>query len=147
MEQKLVVANQSAGNAILYNFNNLRGEVSNDETFLAEGFNDNDPYGLEFSVDSKKLYISTVEGFRYGLVGWPGPFTDPVTYKLFQYDLTATNIPGSQILIHEQTPSDPNYPEGGFRGALQLAPNGKIYATIPLAYEDPASFCYSFRCD
>ena len=131
---KLVVANQSASNAILYDFRNLTGEVSNDETFLAEGFNDNDPYGIEFSVDSKKLYISTILGFRYTLL-------DPaVTYKLFQYDLTATNIPGSQILIHEQTPSDADYPEGGFRGALQLAPNGKIYATIPLAYEDPASF-------
>jgi hypothetical protein len=131
---KLVVANQGASNAILYDFKNLTGEVSNDETFLAEGFNDNDPYGIEFSVDSKKLYISTIQGFRYTLL-------DPaVTYKLFQYDLTATNIPGSQILIHEQTPSDANYPEGGFRGALQLAPNGKIYATIPLAYEDPASF-------
>ena len=50
---KLVVANQSASNAILYNFKNLTGEVTNDETFLAEGFNDNDPYGIEFSVDSK----------------------------------------------------------------------------------------------
>ena len=81
-----------------------------------------------------------------------------MTYKLFQYDLTATNIPGSQILIHEQTPSDADYPEGGFRGALQLAPNGKIYATIPLAYDvftpnfailhQPVpGFCYSFRCD
>ena len=131
---KLVVANQGDSNAVLYDFNNLTGEVANDETFLAEGFNDNDPYGIEFSVDSKKLYISTVQGFRYTLL-------DPaVTYKLFQYDLTATNIPGSQILIHEQTPSDADYPEGGFRGALQLAPNGKIYATIPLAYEDPASF-------
>ena len=131
---KLVVANQSASNAILYDFKNLTGEVANDETFLAEGFNDNDPYGIEFSVDSKKLYISTVQGFRYTL-------EEPaVTYKLFQYDLTATNIPGSQILIHEQTPSDADYPEGGFRGALQLAPNGKIYATIPLAYEDPTSY-------
>ena len=131
---KLVVANQGASNAILYDFKNLTGEVSNDETFLAEGFNDNDPYGIEFSVDSKKLYISTIQGFRYTLL------EPAVTYKLFQYDLTATNIPGSQILIHEQTPSDANYPEGGFRGALQLAPNGKIYATIPLAYEDPASY-------
>ena len=131
---KLVVANQGDSNAVLYDFNNLTGEVSNDETFLAEGFNDNDPYGIEFSVDSKKLYISTVQGFRYTL-------SEPaVTYKLFQYDLTVTNIPGSQILIHEQTPSDADYPEGGFRGALQLAPNGKIYATIPLAYEDPESF-------
>ncbi|MDA9584954.1 T9SS type B sorting domain-containing protein, partial [Flavobacteriaceae bacterium] len=131
---KLVVANQGDSNAVLYDFNNLTGEVSNDETFLAEGFNDNDPYGIEFSVDSKKLYISTVQGFRYTL-------SEPaVTYKLFQYDLTVTNIPGSQILIHEQTPSDADYPEGGFRGALQLAPNGKIYATIPLAYEDPVSF-------
>ncbi len=63
-----------------------------------------------------------------------------MSYKLFQFDLTATNIPNSRSLIHIQEANSSDYPEGGYRGALQLGPDGKIYAIIPLAYEDPASF-------
>ena len=136
---KLAVANQGFGvtipnSAIIYNFDNLTGVVDNDETYLIDGFGDGEAYGIEFSVDSKKLYISTVSAFRRTM-------NNPaVTYKLFQFNLTATNIPGSKQLIHEQNPSDPNYPEGGYRGALQLAPDGKIYATIPTTYAQPAGF-------
>jgi hypothetical protein len=134
---KLAVANQgnnqggsfTPNSAIIYNFDNLTGSVDTDETFLIENFSDGQAYGIEFSVDSKKLYISTVSAFRRTM-------NNPaVTYKLFQFNLTATNIPGSKQLIHEQNPSNPNYPEGGYRGALQLAPDGKIYTTIPLAYD------------
>ena len=128
---KLAVASQGDRVAILYDFNNLTGEVINDETYVIENFSgDGEPYGVEFSVDSKKLYISTVSGFRNTL------FQNAVDYKLFQFDLTATNIPNSKALIHEQIGGSAKYPEGGFRGALQLAPDGKIYATIPLAYND-----------
>ena len=149
---KLAVANQgSAGSipnsGIIYNFDNLTGIVDTDETYLIDGIGDGQAYGIEFSVDSKKLYISTVSGFRYGLSGWeyeneidfPG-LNNPVSYKLFQFDLTATNIPNSRSLIHIQEANSSDYPQGGYRGALQLGPDGKIYATIPLAYEDPASF-------
>ena len=125
---KLVVANQSVSNAILYNFNNLTGEITNNETYLIEPFSgDGEPYGVEFSIDSNKLYISTVSQFRF--LGAP-----PVDYKLFQFNLTAGNIPNSKELIHEQIGGSTDFPDGGFRGALQLAPNGKIYATIPTGY-------------
>ena len=146
--KKIALANQTQDKAVLYDFNNLTGEINNNETFVIENFSgDGEPYGVEFSIDSKKLYISTVSGFRYGLSGWeyenyidnPG-FNNPVTYKLFQFDLTATNIPDSKSLIHIQEANSSDYPEGGYRGALQLGPDGKIYAIIPLAYEDPASF-------
>ncbi|MDB4851551.1 hypothetical protein OAH61_03995, partial [Flavobacteriaceae bacterium] len=131
---KLAVANQGPEEAILYNFNSLTGEVINDEIFVVGGFpGDGEPYGAEFSVDSKKLYISTVSGFRF-------PNTPPVDYKLFQFDLTATNIPDSKVLIHEQIGGSIEYPEGGFRGAIQLGPDGKIYATIPTTYSQPAGF-------
>ena len=50
---------------------------------------------------------------------------------LFQYNLSNSNIPASKRLIHEQN---------GFRGALQLGPDGKIYATIPKTYSTPAGF-------
>jgi len=137
---KLAVANQGGGggtipnSAIIYNFDNLTGVVDNDETYLIDGFGDGQPYGIEFSVDSKKLYISTVSGFRFNLSD------TPVDYKLFYFDLTATNIPDSKALIHEQIGGSPDYPEGGFRGALQLGPDGKIYATIPTAYNDPNGY-------
>ena len=131
---KLAVANQGPEEAILYNFNSLTGEVINDEIFVVGGFpGDGEPYGAEFSVDSKKLYISTVSGFRF-------PNTPPVDYKLFQFDLTATNIPDSKVLIHEQIGGSIEYPEGGFRGAIQLGPDGKIYATIPTTYAQSAGF-------
>ena len=133
---KLAIANQSNNqnaNSYVYSFDNLTGIVSNDAISLANEFNgDGEPYGVEFSVDSKKLYISTVSGFRATL---SNPAT---TYKLFQFDLTATNITNSKVEIYTQSPS--NSPEGGFRGALQLGPDSKIYATIPLAYQDPDGF-------
>ena len=128
---KLAIANQSddgQNSAILYDFNNQTGEVTNNETFVINGINDGEAYGIEFSIDSKKLYISTVSSFRGTL------FRPAVTYKLFQFDLTETNIPNSKAIIHQQIGGSAEYPEGGFRGALQLGPDGKIYATIPEAY-------------
>ena len=131
---KLAVANQGPEEAIIYNFDSLTGEVANNEIFVVESFSgDGEPYGAEFSVDSKKLYISTVSEFRF-------PNNPPVDYKLFQFDLTATNIPNSKVLIHEQIGGSADYPEGGFRGAIQLGPDGKIYATIPTTYAQPAGF-------
>ncbi|OSY88386.1 hypothetical protein WH52_06400 [Tenacibaculum holothuriorum] len=121
---KLAMTNQG-DTALLYSFDNELGTVSNDGVHLLSGFSDGQAYGVEFSRDSKKLYISTTSGFRNSL-------SDPeTTYKLFQFDLTQTDIPASKSLIHEQI---------GFRGALQLGPDGKIYATIPLTYSDPNGF-------
>lgn len=126
---KLAIANQSS-NAVLYNFNNETGKVDpSSETFLLNSSIDGEPYGVEFSVDSKKLYFSTVSGFR-------GGFSDPaVDYNLYQFDLTASNIPGSKQIVHRQLAGSTDFPQGGFRGALQLGPDSKIYATIPLGYD------------
>ncbi len=104
---------------LLYSFDNATGIVANDGISIFN--NDGEAYGLEFSRSSQKLYLSSTSGFRSDL-GAP-----PVTYKLFQFDLTAANIAATQTLIHQET---------GFRGALQLGPDGKIYATIPQAYDD-----------
>ncbi|MEQ6122717.1 hypothetical protein AAON49_00785, partial [Pseudotenacibaculum sp. MALMAid0570] len=126
---KLISANQDNNNAILYSFNNSTGVVSDDGVLLVSGSFAEQPYGVEFSRNSSKAYISTVSGFRQSLAN---PAT---TYKLLQFDLTAADIPASRALIHEQAPGA-TYPQGGFRGALQLGPDGKIYATIPDAYND-----------
>lgn len=120
---KLAIANQGNRQALLYSFNNTTGQVSNDGVILTTNF-DGQPYGVEFSRSSKKLYISTTSAFTDNL-------SSPSTYTLFQFDLTQTNIPGSKQRIHQQN---------GFRGALQLAGNGKIYATIPQTYSNPLGF-------
>ncbi len=117
---KLAVAHQnSAPQCLLYSFNSTTGVVSNDAVSLFNGFAEGQAYGLEFSRSSKKLYISSTSGFR------PDPSAPETTYKVFQYDLSAIDIATTQTLIHEQV---------GFRGALQLGPDGKIYSTVPIAY-------------
>jgi gliding motility-associated-like protein len=101
------------GKLHLYSFNASTGIVSNDaEVLISNTALNGEPYGVEFSPNSSKLYVST--------------FDISLNYKLYQFDLLKTNITNSQIEIHSQI---------GFRGALQLAPNGKIYATIPENYE------------
>ncbi len=134
---KLAIANQSnnfRNSAILYDFNNATGQVSSSEIKLIDGISGGlgQAYGLEFSPDSKKLYVSTTSGFRETILD---P-TNAVNYKLFQFDLESPDIPGSIKPIHQQIANSTDYPQGGFRGALQLGPDGKIYATIPIAYFD-----------
>jgi gliding motility-associated-like protein len=127
---KLAIATQAEA-AILYDFNNATGEVTDNPTFLINNLNqDGEPYGVEFSLDSKKLYISTSSGFRRNMSD------NAVTYKLFQFDLTNPDIVGSKTIVHRQDAGSVDFPEGGFRGALQVGPDGRIYVTIPTAYED-----------
>ncbi|MHB1107498.1 MAG: hypothetical protein ACYCZ2_14175, partial [Lutibacter sp.] len=101
------------GKLHLYSFDDVTGIVKNDGLDLMTNIqNDGVPYGVEFSPNSSKLYTSTFDGS---------------THKLFQFDLDNTNIVSSKSLINSQI---------GYRGALQLAPNGKIYATIPPNYNN-----------
>jgi gliding motility-associated-like protein len=110
--KKLVSADYGRGMAYLYSFNDTSGMVSNDGISLfpnpqIDGFT----YGVEFSTKSTKLYCSTYDGNTYN--------------KLFQFDLDNPNVLSSKYLVNSQI---------GFRGGLQLAPNGKIYATVPPSY-------------
>ena len=120
--KKIAIANQDESDQlILYSFNNDIGTVLNDGISIFNNIGDGEVYGIEFSRSSEKLYTSSVSGFREFL-------SDPeTTYKIFQFDLTSSNIENSKVKIHEQV---------GYRGALQLGPDGKIYTTIPLAYDD-----------
>ncbi len=91
------------GTLYLYDFDAQTGIVSN-----AVQISDNTlPYGVEFSAESKKLYVSYDNG---GLIT-----------GLYQYDIENTNIPASGIKISDipQTAA-----------ALQLGPNGKIYRAV-----------------
>lgn len=112
--KKIATAAQgNRGNLLLYSFNDMTGEVANDgKILISDIYNDGEPYGVEFSPKSTKLYCAT---YNY----------DRNLNNLFQFDLENSNIPSSKYLIKSQT---------GFRGALQLAPNGKIYATVPPDY-------------
>lgn len=92
-------------NVELLNFDNKTGIISGPVTVLT---NFNFPYGAEFSPRGRYLYISENLGRR-----------------IFQYDLAAANINGSQVLIQ---PPNINY------GALQLGPDGKIYVAAENGY-------------
>ena len=105
------------GRLHLYNFDNTTGIVSDDAVTLISNVSvDGEPYGLEFSPSSTFLYASTMTSSRN---------------KLFQFNLADQNIKESKTLIHSQI---------GYRGALQLAPNGKIYVTVPPSYTKGTQF-------
>ncbi|WP_196887620.1 T9SS type B sorting domain-containing protein [Aureivirga sp. CE67] len=103
----------------LYNFDNSTGVVSNSETLLFDDpANNEHPYGVEFSSNSERLYLSTFN-------------ESDDTNKIYQYNLLSSNIANSQLLINSKS---------GFRGALQLGPNGRIYVTVPVSYSVGSSF-------
>ncbi|MFI1770796.1 T9SS type B sorting domain-containing protein [Thalassobellus citreus] len=78
-------------------------------------------YGMEFSAESQKLYVDTYTEIT----------SDDETTKfnrfLYQFDLNAPNIQNSRILIDSR--------KDFYRGALQLAINGKIYRALSSEYE------------
>ena len=105
---KIAICN-SFINSELLDFNKTTGAVSNSlvlrsRTMPIEGYD----YGVEFSPDGSKLYLSTLSIF-------------PVPAYLFQFDLNATNIPNSATLLATGPTTNLKV------GALQIAPNGKIY--------------------
>lgn len=112
-------AQGNRGNLLLYSFNDITGKVANDGQLLISNIGlDGQSYGVEFSPRSSKLYCAT---YNY----------DTNINKLFQFDLENPNIISGKILINSKF---------GFRGALQLAPNGKIYATVPPSYDNGTRF-------
>ncbi|MBI1191764.1 MAG: hypothetical protein GC205_01130 [Bacteroidetes bacterium] len=88
--------------AELFRFDRSTGMVSEPLTLLQDGWT----YGLEFSPNSSKLYLTT-------------HVTDPA---LVQYDLSSNDyavIPTTRDVVAVPSVSQP--------GGLALAPNGKIY--------------------
>ncbi|HEY0091238.1 MAG TPA: cell surface protein, partial [Flavobacterium sp.] len=91
------------GAVYVYDFDASTGIVSNPELVAA----DVTAYGVEFSSSSEKLYTSFTIEAATGLG----------SSRITQFDLTSTNIPASGIMIYDNVSP----------GALQIAPNGKIY--------------------
>ncbi len=87
------------GQVLIYDFNQTTGAVSGGNLLLDVG----NPYGIEFSATTKKLYATVGSGTSNDLV---------------QFDLESGNIAASKAIISTMT----NIP-----GALQLAVNKKIY--------------------
>lgn len=98
-------ANVGLRNVEIFDFNNATGEVSNGRILpITNG----EPYGIEFSPDSKILYVNT--------------WKHKPAKELFQYDLEAgaiDDIIASEYIVGE-----------GTEGALQIAPDGKIYVAM-----------------
>ncbi|MEZ4856214.1 MAG: T9SS type B sorting domain-containing protein [Gelidibacter sp.] len=96
---------KKSGKVLLYDFNNTTGIVSNQKNIISDTY----PYGVEFSPNSKLLYI-TVSNFT----------TEDIflSSDLFQYNLESSDIIGSRQNLKNSS---------NVAGALQLAIDGKIY--------------------
>jgi DNA-binding beta-propeller fold protein YncE len=107
---------RNTGNVLLYDFDSVTGAVSNGITLISNS----NPYGVEFSSKTKKLYV-TENHFDSG--------GDKIVESvLIQFDLKNTNIPSSKTVIE----TSPLYIR-----ALQLAIDEKIYGQdiLPLIME------------
>jgi len=98
---KVAAAVEGTGFAELFDFDAATGIVSN--PINLSGIYK--AYGVEFSPDNSRLYVSEKTSLS----------------NIYQYDLTATNVPASKKIIGQ------SYVPQQIAGALQLAPNGKIY--------------------
>ena len=111
----LVNASANSGTYI-FDFNALNGKITNGGSIRN---NIGNGYGVEFSRDGKKLYIST--GVHSQLDN-NGNRNSPQYSSIWQFSLDSRNISdinASAKLIYDTS--------AGYRGALQLAANGKIY--------------------
>lgn len=93
----------NTGSVRLYDFDNATGILSNQINL----FPNSGPYGLEFSPDSSKLYVSN-------------------NSSVVQFDLNLSNPSNSLVNLHTNT-FNPVQNRVPFIGALQLGPDGRIY--------------------
>ncbi|MBT8317871.1 MAG: T9SS type B sorting domain-containing protein [Lutibacter sp.] len=104
-------------NMMLYDFDNSTGFISNELKLDLDELDDT-PYGVEFSLQTNKLYVSSDKLTPSGRT---------LPSKIVQYDLTVPTplISGTRTLIYLSN----TY----YRGALQLALDGKIYHALSLS--------------
>lgn len=126
--EKLVSANVGQG-LFLYDFDADTGIVSNAQVIST---NISSPsgtqlrsYGVEFSPNNNLLYVSTFNNNTDA-----NNFTNQYG-ALLQYDLNATNISASQVVIDERKT---------YRGGLQLGPDGRLYRSMSDTYSNGNPF-------
>ncbi len=96
---------KKSGKVLIYDFNNITGLVSGQEEVLSNAY----PYGLEFSPNSKLLYVTN------------SIFDDDdvfVNCELLQYNTESSNISNTKSIVSSSQ---------NIAGALQLGIDGKIY--------------------
>lgn len=110
---KLICVNLEI-NVELFDFDGNTGVISNPREVIYNNYGTDvlymSNYGVEFSPSGKIAYLTK------------GAWLD--SNELFQYDLTATDIPSTETRIFKAS---------GYRenlGALQIAPDGKIYGVF-----------------
>lgn len=117
---KIANANVVSG-LFLYDFDSDTGMVSNQIELNVNSTRVDKPqsaYGVEFSQNNEFLYVSAYYDSQD-----PNEFNDRFAQytSLIQYDITAANVANNGIVIDERV---------GFRGALQLGLDGKIYRAM-----------------
>jgi len=100
---KLASSCWAMGNLELYDFDNSTGIVSNNLSLPADSFD----WGLSFSPDNSKLYVSTTDG----------PYS-----TIYQFDLSS---PVDSDIINSRTLIDSTASKS--YSGIQLAPDGKMY--------------------
>lgn len=108
----IAMANNTAFNVGIFNFNNATGSVTHfatDNNYTNPGgWDPGGPYGVEFSANSSKLYIGEWKANR----------------RIFQYDLSSndpTTVLNSRVMVGSVNQS------GAPIGALQLGPDNRLY--------------------
>jgi hypothetical protein len=121
---KIAMANNTAFSVGIFNFNHASGTVTHivtDHNFVNPGGQDpGGPYGVEFSPNSSRLYISEWKANR----------------KIYQYDLTSndpTTILNSRLIVASVGQNSYTV------GALQLGPDNRLY----IARNDNSSNSFS----
>ncbi len=110
---KIALLIPQEGIAEIFNFNNATGQVSNVKSSGTGKFIY--PFGLEFSPDNSKLYIST------------SPLGNGTNY-LYQLDANASD-PFASLYVVDQFDVNEVGSSDSLMGALQLGTDGKIYLT------------------
>ncbi|MBO0590035.1 T9SS type B sorting domain-containing protein [Cellulophaga sp. E16_2] len=114
---KMVSANAYDG-LFVYDFDPKTGILSN-QLQLTVPTSNTIPYGVEFSTEGQFLYVNTFNDEEIS------------NASLIQYDLFARNISNSAVVLDERA---------AYRGALQMAENGKIYRTTPKNYFEGSAY-------
>ncbi len=118
-----VLVNASANSgSYIYDFDPQTGLISNERILNLNG----EGYGVEFSRDSKQLYITTGTFSQIsGATGERNP-RDVASIQKFNLDSDTNDVVDNinSINLSRETIYITN---SGYRGALQLAGNGKIY--------------------
>ena len=119
---KMASANMNDG-LLLYDFDVNTGIVSNQLPLPLNGTN-TASYGLEFAPNNELLYVHSSNDY-FDPSGGTG--SNPVNHSstLWQFDLTAADIPGSAFVLDNRQL---------YRGGLQLGPDGRIYRALSATY-------------